>query len=154
MNSTLVSLSPDIICGPSIRTSFRTAMADIPAFWERIHSQKLLESVLLPSTPGTIIAAYSDYESDFRGAYTMTIGTPVSQSTGLNAFPCLAISSGNYRVFEAQGDFRLSVAQSWQYIWNAWPNRSERRYCVDFEVYAPLRLNQSPPLVDVCVGIQ
>ncbi|MBM7701131.1 GyrI-like domain-containing protein [Kurthia huakuii] len=76
---------------------------------------------------GDIYAVYSNYESDFNGAYDFLIGT--TTTTGDH---CITIPPQQYEVIDVEPATPEAVYQAWQKIW---ASDRTRAYAVDFELY-------------------
>lgn len=82
-----------------------------------------------------IYALYKDYESDFRGKYTLHIGTKKASENLIKA----SIDSGIYAVFSRNLDAEISevLRELWAEIWDYFSKNRElkRSYICDFEIY-------------------
>lgn len=142
------------VIGPSLRTSARTADKDIPTFWQRFMGE------FLPRLPRraddkALYAVYCDYESDFRGEYTMVLGVAgVENATLPPDVRRVRIVPGKYERFVAEGDPAIVVSQTWIHINGEWEQRGERRYLTDFERYAPESMSGGKVKVEVFVGLR
>lgn len=121
-----------VIHGLAIRTSPERAATDIPAHWQAAMAGGL-------PARGEIYAVYCDYESDFRGAYTLVLGTVVAPDAPLpEGYRRVRIPAGHYAAFTATGDPTAVVWQTWMHINSAWEGRHRRRYIADYERYTAM----------------
>jgi predicted transcriptional regulator YdeE len=123
-----------VVAGPYIRTSFDRAANDIGAFWERFISDGFIAKL---GVNDTIYAVYTEYEGDFRGAYTMVLGTRVADNSPLAAgMKRVTIPHGRFARLPFAGDPKSVVSSAWGFVNGAWDRKNERRYSVDFETYS------------------
>jgi predicted transcriptional regulator YdeE len=71
---------------------------------------------------------YHDYESDFKGNYTLSVAIESDNGSVL-----LEIN-GEYKVFDVDTTFENSIAKTWKKIWKM---PISRAYTFDFEYYNP-----------------
>ncbi len=146
-----------VIIGLGVRTSFERAATDIPALWQRVMQEGSLERVARRSDDPDVYAVYTDYESDYRGAYTMVVGVPVDPATPTPpGMQRAVIPAGSYAKVRAEGPPQEALWGAWRFFWETWPQRGERRYAADFERYDPAALAgfaQNHVGVDVVVGV-
>lgn len=150
-------LADIVVIGLGVRTSLAGAATDIPALWQRVMQEGSLEKVPRRADDANVYAIYTDYESDYRGAYTMIIGVAVDPEAPTPAgMQRVVIPAGDYAVVRAEGTPQEAIWGAWRFFWEEWPQRSERRYAADFERYDPAALAgfaQNHVAVDVVVGI-
>lgn len=146
-----------VVVGLGVRTSFANAATDIPALWQRVMREGALEKVKRRSGDGDVYAVYTNYESDYRGAYTMVIGVAVDPEAPTPAgMERVVIPAGGYAAVRAVGAPAEAIWGAWRFFWEAWPRRGERRYAADFERYDAAALAgfaQNHVAVDVVVGL-
>ncbi len=98
-----------------------------------------------------IYCVYTDYESDYNGPYTAIIGCKVSS---LNNIPpgliAKTIPDSKYEVYKSTGKLSISLAKTWEGIWNADINR---RYSADFDIYGEKAKDYENAAVDTYVAI-
>lgn len=146
-----------VVIGLGVRTSLSGAATDIPALWQRVMQEGSLEKVPRWAGDANVYAVYTDYASDYRGAYTMIIGVAVDPEAPTPAgMQRAVIPAGAYATVRAEGPPQEAIWGAWRFFWEEWPRRSERRYGSDFERYDPAALAgfaQNHVAVDVVVGI-
>jgi predicted transcriptional regulator YdeE len=119
------------VVGIAARTSNSSAH-EIGALWKRFYREGIGEQI--PGRlDGSIYSVYSEYESDFRGRYTLLIGCLVSADAPIpEGLSRQVVKAGNYAVFEATGELPESVVSTWASIWET---PLDRLYVTDFERY-------------------
>ncbi|WP_408011184.1 GyrI-like domain-containing protein [Pseudalkalibacillus sp. A8] len=143
--------------GSSIRTSNEVEMkrkGSIPQLWESFYENKVLDSIT-NKKDSTIVALYTNYESDETGIYTYAIGTEITDSEktseGLESFE---IADDNYIVFTTRkGSIPEVVIEAWQEIWD-WSEDRERAFKTDFEVYGEKAKDPQNSQVDIYISVK
>ncbi len=104
MNSIRVDRATDlVIVGIALRSSPSSAAADISAFWQRFMREDI--AATLGPKDGHIYAVYTDYESDWRGPYTMVLGVAGEASASVPAgMRRVRAPAGEYASFAARGN--------------------------------------------------
>lgn len=123
------------VIGIKVRTTNQDMQAakDIPALWQKFMAEKVADKI--PNKKqNAVYAIYTNYESDYTGAYDMILGCRVSS---LNDIPTdmigLIIPESIYKEFKAEGQLKDNIVYNkWVEIWNTDLNRE---YNADFEVY-------------------
>lgn len=148
-----VDLATDrVILGLAVRTSLATAAIDIPAHWSRFMEEGI--AARLASSTGDLYAVYCDYESDFRGPYTMVVGVGVAVDVTVpSGLRRVRIPAGRYASFDAKGDPAQVIWQTWAHVNGAWPDRGRRRYIADFERYPAGTLRPDHVVAEIGVGV-
>ena len=125
------------IIGISIRTTNENGQAskDIEAIWVRFWGEKIQEQI--PNKLNeNIYAVYTDYETDFSGAYTTIIGLPVSSLENIPiGFDGITIKKGTYRKFVSKGKMPEAVVNTWMEIWGSNELNQARTYTADFTIH-------------------
>ncbi|MBF0105901.1 MAG: AraC family transcriptional regulator [Deltaproteobacteria bacterium] len=144
MNPTLKHIDPTLVVGVNARTTNQTEWksdtAKLPALWKNFFTMNVCSTIPNAIEGNQIYGVYSDYESDYNGAYTVTAGKRVSESKNLpQGLTPVNIESGTYLVFEGRGPLPEIVIQLWQEIWSYFskPQSPKRKYTTDFELYKP-----------------
>lgn len=116
--------------------------AKIGALWHQFHQQ--LAGNLTPKS--TVYGVYFDYESDYRGEFSVLAGADHFNQTA--KLETINIADGEYLLFKGTGPMPEVVIQVWQDVWNYFSNSSVvRSYQTDFELY------RSGTEVEVYIGI-
>jgi predicted transcriptional regulator YdeE len=143
------------IIGISVRTTNKDNQSahDIGALWEKFFSQNIFEKI--PNKLSTeIFSIYTEYESDFTGAYTTFLGVPV---TSLDCVPegleGRGFPEAHFQKFTAQGDMPEAVLKTWISIWSDDKNL-KRAYTHDVEVYGEKSRQGPSSEVDIYIAIK
>jgi predicted transcriptional regulator YdeE len=86
--------------------------------------------------PDVTLGAYTRYESDHTGAYTLIVGVEVSAGGDVPAgMVALTIPPADYLMFVAEGEMPGALIQTWMAIWKYFADAIEHRraYTIDFE---------------------
>lgn len=141
------------IIGISVKTTNENdqAMEDIGKLWERFISENIIEKI--PNKLSTeVYSIYTEYESDYRGAYTTVLGCKVEK--GINppeGLLKITIPSAKYAEFLAKGDVtKGAVYEAWNTIWNS---DLDRKYTADFEIYGEKSQNPKDAEINIFVAI-
>jgi predicted transcriptional regulator YdeE len=108
--------------------------------------------------PGTTYCVYTDYDSNYTGAYTYFIGEEVLSLDDIpERLETLTIPSQNYIKFTTNpGPMPDVVKGTWQKIWEMSSKDlgGTRRYRADFEVYDKRASDHSKVVFDLFIGIE
>jgi predicted transcriptional regulator YdeE len=150
------------IIGIEARTNNSTEMGPngiISKQWDRFMKENLFEKIPHKSED-SVIAGYTEYESNKNGDYTFIIGAKVASVDVVpNGMVVKHVPAGNYIVFTSQKGPVWEVVQAiWKKIWNLSGseagNESTRTYKFDYEVYDKRAHDPSNSEVDVYLGIK
>jgi predicted transcriptional regulator YdeE len=114
--------------------------ARIGALWGAYLSGGGASQVPGGSAASITFSVYSGYESDYRGAYDVLVGTganaAVSPPPGWRR---IVVPAGRFLVFTASGPMPATVIQTWAAIWKYFDEHSDvrRAYTADFELHDP-----------------
>jgi predicted transcriptional regulator YdeE len=125
-----VTIKSFSICGSSIRTNNSvesTLAGKIPALWAWFYTEQSLPYE-------QVYGVYSDYESDFSGEFTATVG---AKDENLSK-TIITIKSGTYLVFPANGPMPAAIIDTWKAVWEHFSHAQSytRSYETDFEEYS------------------
>ena len=125
------------IIGISIRTTNKNGQSakDIGVIWEKFWNEKIQEQI--PNKiNGNIYAVYTDYETDFNGAYTTIIGLPVSSLENIpKSLVGITIEKTEYQKFVSKGKMTEAVVNTWMKIWGDKKLNQARAYKADFTIH-------------------
>lgn len=160
MKSKKIELKEKKVIGITVRTKNSLEMngnGSIPVLWGRFFSENLMEKIL-SKINHSILAIYSNYESDENGEYSFILGVEVSDITevpeGMISF---IIPASNYLVFTTpKGPIKEGVLNIWGYLWSEWKKSSteKRSYTVDFEVYDERGMDFQNGIVDIFLAVK
>jgi len=123
------------LVGLAIRTTNQNGQSqqDIGGLWGRIMQQNLLQKIEGKVSDDTY-CVYTDYETDYTGAYTCIIGFKVSSLDDIpEGFTGITIAAGKYEVYYLEGKFPDKVHLAWREIW---ASDVSRAYTADFDLYS------------------
>ncbi|WP_442265628.1 GyrI-like domain-containing protein [Tenacibaculum sp. ZS6-P6] len=109
------------------------AAKDIPALWQKFMDDNIANKVE-NKLNNKVYAVYTNYESDYTGAYDIIIGCEVDV---LGEIPenmiGIQIPNCNYEAFSVKGKLKDNIVYNkWIEIWNS---TIDRKYKADFEIY-------------------
>lgn len=153
MNTILKDIEDIHVIGQEIRANNENIDL-IEKFWKKFLEKKIVNSIQNQVNYGTIIAVYTNYNSDEKGDYSLILGAPVYS---LDRIPSgmigLTIPKGTYATIPAHGSIPESTMAAWEYIWSSeFPYK--RAYLYDFELYEPEKMAKETPEVDVYISIK
>lgn len=140
MTPTLVHIDSFIVSGIKTRTSndneMIPAQAKLPLLWGEFFNKNVRENVEHKVKQSPVYGVYTNYESDYRGAFDVIAGVKTTELIK-KEYASIEIQGGNYLVFEGKGQIPQMVMQTWLNIWNYFnePQSITRLYTTDFEVY-------------------
>lgn len=129
------------VVGLRVRTinsdEFNPATAKLPQLWGRFFSERIADGVPNRLNKNAIFGVYSEYASDDTDFYTVTAGVKVDSKELLPELKDVNVETGEYLVFEGQGEMPQAVIQTWKTVWGYFSHNPEykRRYRTDFELY-------------------
>jgi len=135
MNYSLVTLTEFHILGIAVRTTNQEGKSqnDIGALWEKFMNENMLEKIP-DKNSSDIYCLYTDYESDFNGAYTTLLGCKVNSLANIPAgLTGKTILPAAYRSYISKGKIPDCVVATWIHIWQS---GVKRKYQADFDVYS------------------
>lgn len=104
--------------------------AKISKFWEEFMEKS--PEIKKPKTKKAI-CTYSNYESDEKGFYDISVGLEVTKpNTKSNKFILKIIPAGKYAKFIVKGPMQKSVSEFWKKLWGM---HLPRKFDCDFEEY-------------------
>lgn len=125
------------VIGISTRTTNANGQAakDIEALWGRFWGEEIKKQI--PNqTSDEIYAIYTDYETDFRGAYTTIVGLPVSSLAHIpEGLVGISIETASYQKFVSKGKMPEAVFNTWVDIWEDEELNLKRSYKADFTIH-------------------
>ena len=155
---------PEIaLVGIRVRTSYQQELDKIggkifPCVQRYFHGA-LFEKIPNRKNPGTTFCAYTDYESDYRGAYTYFIGEEVNSCEDVlpEGFCRLNIPRQHYAKFTTgPAPMPDVIVSAWKAIWEMSPRElgGKRRYQTDFEIYDERAMDHNRIVLDLYIGIE
>ena len=150
------------LIGISARTNnkneMNSATGKIGALVNSYFSNQFSDKFNHRANPGVTYIAYTDYESDEHGEYTVFIGEEVLSlnDQDLSQFTQLDIPESRYQIFTTKaGKLPEIVIAAWQTIWQLTPSDlgGKRKYHADFEIYDHRAVDPHNAVVDICIGV-
>lgn len=151
-NSKNIELDSFSVVGISVRTINQNGQsrADISELWQRFIGENLIAKIPDKVSAETY-CVYTDYESDFNGAYTTIIGCRVNSINNIpEGFTKKDILKGKYLKIESKGKLPDCVVQSWVTIWQS---AIDRAYLADFDIYGENCKDPQNATVDIYLSI-
>ncbi|MCH9634185.1 MAG: hypothetical protein S4CHLAM7_09280 [Chlamydiae bacterium] len=152
MNESKVYEDPNFAYGSPNETSKIT-----PCVMKYFH-EGVGEQISNRLNPGKIFCVYTDYESDYRGAYKYFIGEEVSSFENLpDGISTHTIPAQKYAKFTTDpGPMPSVIIDAWKEIWKTSNEQfgAPREYHSDFEVYDERAADHANVIVDLFIGIQ
>jgi predicted transcriptional regulator YdeE len=122
------------IIGLTVRTTNQDGQSqhDISNLYSNFFSNHIADKI-----PGKIssdlICAYTEYESDMNGPYTVLLGYKVSDTENIpEGLHSIIVPAMNYQVYTSPDARPETVVQTWIQIWQS---DIPRAYQTDFDVY-------------------
>lgn len=150
------------LVGICVRTSYNQELDKMngnifPCVQKYFH-EALFKNISNRKKPGTTFCAYTEYDSDYKGAYTYFIGEEVTDVDGSvpEGFQTLLIPSQYYAKFTTEpAPMPEVIVNSWRSIWAMSPEElgGKRSYQTDFEIYDERAADHQNIVMDLYVGI-
>ncbi|OOQ60910.1 GyrI-like domain-containing protein [Mucilaginibacter pedocola] len=141
-----------LVAGITVRTINKPGHADkdIGELWQRFFQDNVAANI-----PGKlsddVYCVYSNYESDYTGHYTTTLGCKVESIENLHdGFGGVEVPGGSFHQYQTEGEMPAGVIAAWQHIWT---NENARRYTADFEVYPAQPETEGPCMPQIFVAV-
>ncbi|MEH6938940.1 GyrI-like domain-containing protein [Bacillus sp. JJ664] len=153
----LIKNEPMFFIGNFVTTSNQTEMSEealISKHWEKFYSNQLANQIPSKKNP-TILALYTNYESDENGSYSFAIGAEVSNVDKIpDGMDSYSIKPSEYIVFTTRkGPVQEVVVEAWQHIWE-WSKTNKRAFTTDFELYDERSIDPNNSQVDIYISIK
>ena len=126
----------------------------IPSLWSNFYENHVLERI--PNKKNsTMIALYTEYESDETGPYTIALGTEIIEGEAVpSGLEKWIVPESNYVVFTTRiGPVQEVVVETWQEIWE-WSKHNERAFQFDFELYDIRSIDPMNGQVDIYISVK
>lgn len=163
MKKTLIERPEIKLMGIAVRTSYQQELdkmnGHIFPCVRRYFHEALFDKIPMRVNPGTTFCAYTDYDSDYKGAYTYFIGEEVKSfpASMPEGFQTLSIPKQKYAKFTS-GPAAMPdvIVTAWKQIWTMSPQDlgGRRRYHTDFEIYDERAADHQKIVLDVFVGVE
>ncbi|WP_299711428.1 GyrI-like domain-containing protein [uncultured Tenacibaculum sp.] len=141
------------IIGIKLRTTNADMQAakDIPALWNKFMSENISDKIE-NKLEDSIYAIYTNYESDYTGAYDVVIGYKVESLENIPSDMIgIQIPKSSYEQFKAEGKLKDNIVYNkWMEIWNT---KIDRRYEADFEIYKANTTEDADTEVEILISV-
>lgn len=138
-----------LVIGMKIRTDNDHCQKEMPELWGKFFNNRILEKIP-HKVNKTLLAVYTEYESDYTKPYSYIVGCEVSTLDEIpEGLVGIVVPPASYAVFTTEGPFPQGLAQTWQTIWKT---PLKRAYTTDFEIYGPDFNPQTNPEVKVFIS--
>ena len=162
MQKVRINLEEVKLVGISVRTSNAKEMnpetAKIGATIQKFFENDMQSKIQRRKNPGTVLAVYTNYESDEHGEYTYFFGEEVNDFENIShGLETLSIPSQIYVKLTSEKGQKFAVCIGlWQKIWSMKPDDlgGKRAYIADFEVYDERSLDPNSTVLDIYIGIK
>ncbi|MBP0723992.1 AraC family transcriptional regulator [Bacillus sp. RG28] len=154
--STAIKLEGFNFVGSSSRTSNNAEMQGegvIPTQWENFYKKQVLQTI--PNKKNSsLIALYTNYDSDENGEYTFGIGAEVIECDVIpEGLVKIDLPESSYIIFTSRkGPVQEVVVEAWQEIWE-WSKNNKRAFTADFELYDERALDPQNSQVDIYISV-
>ena len=128
----------------------KQSQKDINELWGRLINESIAAKIS-DKCNNSIYSIYTDYESDFMGAYTTILGFKVSGFKNLpQGLVAKTIPISTYRIYKSNGKLPDCVVNTWEHIWET---NVKRKYLTDFDVYPPDAFYSDNPIIATYLSI-
>ena len=153
----LVSLYGKYIIGWEVRTTNAEEVvpdkARIPGLWKRVAEKNLFEKIPDQKEPGITLGAYTRYQSDANGPYSLIVGAEVGDVDNVpEGMAGIVVLAQEYLIFSAEGEMPRAVIDGWGAVWKyfAADTTLKRAFTTDFERYD----KSKPGLVEIHIAVR
>lgn len=163
MQQSSIVLPPIKLVGIAVRTSYEKELdkmqGEIFPCVQRYFHTPISEQIPHRKKPGTTYCVYTDYESDYTGAYTYFIGEEVTSfdSTLPEGLETLVIPEQEYAKFTTgPAPMPDVIVNAWGQIWSMDPKQlgGDRAYKTDFEIYDERASDHQSIVIDLYIGLK
>jgi predicted transcriptional regulator YdeE len=126
----------------------------ISSQWVNFYEGQLMQAIN-PKKNSSILAVYTNYESDETGTYTFALGAEVMENAiAPDGMEKIDIPASEYIIFTTRkGHVQEVVVEAWQEIWE-WSQSNERAFIADFEVYDQRATDPENSQVDIFISVK
>lgn len=129
-----------------------SAGKEVEAIWGRFWGEDIRNKIP-NSLNEDIYAIYTNYESDFKGAYTLIIGLAVESFDDIpDGFTSIEIKRDTYKKYISKGKMPEAVLKTWFEIWG--DTELKRAYRTDFTVHGEKYFDGDNAEVETFISIQ
>lgn len=126
---------------------------DLGNLWGKFMGENIFSSIPNKASED-IFVIYTDYESDYQGAYTAMIGASVSDlKTVPDGMIGREFPKQVFKKIIAKGEMPLALMQTWQDIWQN-DKALNRTYLYDMEIYGANSQKGNNSEVEIWLGVR
>jgi predicted transcriptional regulator YdeE len=128
----------------------------IADLWKRFWEEGILSQIPNRTHPNEFMVAYTEFESDENGPYTILIGAAV-QSVGdiKSHLTSIQIPASNYiHVPTNWGPIAEIGLETWKRIWSEEKWKMNRSYIADLEIYGENAKDPNRSQFDIYLGVK
>jgi predicted transcriptional regulator YdeE len=144
------------VIGISVRTTNANGQSgkDLEVLWGKFWGEEVLKKIP-DKASDDIYAVYTDYESDFRGAYTAIVGSQVTSLANIPpGFVGIEIDQARYERFVSRGRMPEAIFNTWLAIWANDDLNKRRAYKADFTVHGKKYFNGDQAEVETFISVR
>lgn len=145
------------IVGLEVRTTNRDesdpGTAKIPSVWKRAREVDVAGQIAEPKEPGVMLGAYTRYQSDDKGPYSLIVGVEVCDLDNIpGGMAGITILAQEYVVFTSRGEMPQAVIDGWAAVWKYFSETTAltRAFTTDYERYDSAR----PDTVEIYIAVR
>jgi len=162
MKKETITLEEKKLVGITIRTTYQNELdhttSHIGPCVARYFQDQIAQRIPHVKNPEVTLCAYTNYENEYKGAYTFFIGQEVNSLGKLpEGLEALTVPAQTYvKLTTDKGPIPQVIVEAWQQIWQMSPGDlgGTRQYKVDFQVYDDRAIDPQNAIVDIYVGIK
>jgi predicted transcriptional regulator YdeE len=125
----------------------------IAEMWDRVAKEGLLDQIP-ERVDRSIVAVYTNYESDHTGEYDFVLGAKVAAGSSVPpGMTALEIPAQLYQIVSTEpGPPWQNVPAAWKQVWDSMSEK--RAFLADFELYDERAQDPEKAIIDVWVGLK
>jgi predicted transcriptional regulator YdeE len=131
-----------LVVGIKTRTTNRveavSETARIPALWRRFRDEKIGEAIPDRLPADEVVAVYTEFENESRGAYSLIIGRKVRKVDRTpQTMAGVTVRGGRYLCFPIEDRTPEGIQHAWDEVrrFFLYSHENERAFATDFEVH-------------------
>lgn len=150
---------PFRLAGIAVRTKNSDELAGrgkIAELWQRFFAEQVASQIPGQKRPGEIMAAYTEFESDEHGFYTILIGADIESTASVpDTLTCVDIPPSLYGIVSTERG-RLSEVglAAWMKIWKEPALKMGRTFRADLEIYGADAADPENARFDILLGVR
>lgn len=128
----------------------------IPHLIDKYFEDKLADQTPMRVEPGTTYCLYTNYDSNYTGAYTFGVGEASVSNEAESLELCVIPAQKYIRFTTEKGTLPAMIVKAWHAIWSMDDKTlgGKRTYTVDFEKYDERAYSADDAVVEIYIGIE